>query len=95
MGTAGGSRCGGFWGSFAYLLNPGSPGVAVSATVLFSQVCPGSLPVRSEELKCWSIRMTPHPVIVIIMDNKDCIRVLLFSYCTTITGLGVLLNYQI
>ena len=28
----------------------------------------------------------PHPVIVTIMDNMDCIRVLLYSYYTTITG---------
>ena len=31
---------------------------------------------------------TPHPVIVTIMDNKDYIRVLLYSYYTTITGWG-------
>ena len=40
-----------------------------------------------------SVRWTPHPVIVTIMDNKDHIRVLLYSYCTTITGWGVLLRY--
>ena len=34
----------------------------------------------------------PHPVIVTIRDNKDCIRVLLYSYYTTITGWGVLLS---
>ena len=29
-----------------------------------------------------------------IRDNRDCIRVLLYSYYTTITGWGVLLMYQ-
>ena len=36
--------------------------------------------------------MDPHPVIVIIRDNRDYIRVLLYSYYTTITGWGVLLR---
>ena len=35
-------------------------------------------------------RWTAHPVIVAIRDNKDWIEVLLYSYCTTITGWGVL-----
>ena len=39
-----------------------------------------------------SFRWTPHPAIVTIMDNKDSIRVLLYSYYTTITGWGVLLR---
>ena len=30
----------------------------------------------------------PHPVIVTIRDNRDYIRVLLYSYYTTITGVG-------
>ena len=38
------------------------------------------------------VRWTPYPVIVTIMDNKDYIRVLLYSYDTTITGWGVLLR---
>ena len=38
------------------------------------------------------IRWTPHPVIVTIRDIKDYIRVLLFSYYTTVTGWGVLLR---
>ena len=33
----------------------------------------------------------PHPVIVTIRDNRDYIKVLLYSYYTTITGWGVLL----
>ena len=33
----------------------------------------------------------PHPVIVIVMENKDYIKGLLSSYCATITGWGVLL----
>ena len=37
---------------------------------------------------------TPHPVIVTIGDNRDCIRVLLYSEYTTITGWGVLLTYS-
>ena len=35
----------------------------------------------------------PHPVIVTIGENGDNIRVLLYSYYTTITGWGVLLAY--
>ena len=37
-------------------------------------------------------RWTPHPVIVTIRDNRDYIRVLLYSSYTTITGWGVLLR---
>ena len=44
----------------------------------------------SEEL--W-LRWTPRPVIVTIRDNSDYIRVLMYSYYTTITGWGVLLSY--
>ena len=40
-------------------------------------------------------RWTPHPVIVTIMDNEDCIRVLLYSHYTTITGWGVHLMHRI
>ena len=36
----------------------------------------------------------PHTVIVTIRDNKDYIRVLSYSYYTTITGWGVLLTYK-
>ena len=39
-----------------------------------------------------SLGGTPHPVIVTIRDNKDYIRVLLYSSYTTITGWGVLLT---
>ena len=39
------------------------------------------------------LRWTPHPVIVAIRDNTDYIRVLLYSYYTTITGRGLLLIY--
>ena len=41
------------------------------------------------------LRRTPHPVIVTIRENRDYIRVLLYSYYTTITGWGVLLIYTI
>ena len=34
---------------------------------------------------------SPHPVIVTIRDNKAYIKVLLYSYYTTITGWGVFL----
>ena len=34
------------------------------------------------------LRRTPHPVIVTIRNSKDHIRVLLYSYYTTITGWG-------
>ena len=37
-------------------------------------------------------RWTPHPVIVTIRDNRDYIRVLLYSYYATITGWGVLVR---
>ena len=43
----------------------------------------------------WSmvlVRLTPYPVMVTTMDNKDYIRVLLYSYYTTITGWGILLR---
>ena len=43
-------------------------------------------------LKVLLIRWAP-PVMVAIRDNKDCIRVLLYSDYTTITGWGVLLRY--
>ena len=36
--------------------------------------------------------MDPHRVIVTTRDNKDDIRVLSYSYHTTITGWGVLLS---
>ena len=36
------------------------------------------------------VMWTPHPVIVILRDSKDGIRVLLYS-----TGWGVLLNYML
>ena len=38
------------------------------------------------------LRRTPHPVIVTIGDNRDHVRVLLYSYDTTITEWGVLLR---
>ena len=34
------------------------------------------------------LRWTPHPVIVTIRDNRDYIKVLLYSYYTTIAGGG-------
>ena len=40
-----------------------------------------------------SLRWTPHPVIMTIRHNRGYIRVLLYSYYTTITGWGVLLKY--
>ena len=50
------------------------------------QPCPRHLGFR--------VRWTPHPVIVTIADNRDYIRVLSYSYYTTITGWGVLLSYR-
>ena len=38
------------------------------------------------------VRWTPHPVIVTEGDNRDYIKVLLYSYYTAITGWGVLLR---
>ena len=40
-------------------------------------------------------RWTPHPVMVTTRDNRDYIRVLSYSYYTTITGRGVLLTYSL
>ena len=40
-------------------------------------------------------RGTRHPVTVTIRDSRDYIRVLLYSYYTTITGGGVLLIHTI
>ena len=40
-------------------------------------------------------RWTPHPVIVTIRNNRDYIRVLLYSCCTAITGWGVPLSYHV
>ena len=39
-------------------------------------------------VRAFYIRWTPHPVIVTIGDNRDYIRVLLYSYYATITGWG-------
>ena len=36
------------------------------------------------------VRRTPHPAIVTMRENTDHIRVLLYSYYTTIAGWGVL-----
>ena len=40
------------------------------------------------------VRRTPHPVIVSIRDTSNYIRVLLYSYYTSITGWGVHLSYM-
>ena len=41
------------------------------------------------------VRWTPHSVIVTVRDDRDYMRVLLYSYFTTITGRGVLLSCTI
>ena len=46
----------------------------------------------SSRLRQFQLRWTPHPVIVTMRNSKDYIRVLLYSYYTTITGWGVLLS---
>ena len=38
--------------------------------------------------------VNPQPVVVTIRDNKDYIRVLLYSYYSTITGWGVFISYM-
>ena len=43
-------------------------------------------------LNTFYLRWIPHPVIVTIGDIKDYIRVLIYSYYTTIAGWGVLLS---
>ena len=50
---------------------------------------------RIESALVIHLRWTPHPVRVPIRDNRDGIRVLLYSYYTTITGRGVLLRYTL
>ena len=53
---------------------------------------PDSNSIRTNWLKeSVDLRWTPHPVTVTIGDYRDYIRVLLYSYYTTITGWGVLL----
>ena len=51
--------------------------------------------LTSSRCRLWEryvfVRWTPHAVIVTIMDNTDYIRVLFYSYCTTVIGWGVLL----
>ena len=42
-----------------------------------------------------NFRWTPHPVIVTIRNSGGYIRVLLYSYYTTIPGSGVLLRYNV
>ena len=63
--------------------------------VLAAEDCLGSRANSKAVLSSRSqvcVRWTPHPVIVTIRGNKDYIRVLLYSYYTTITGWGVLLR---
>ena len=48
--------------------------------------------MQSKEKEQQDFRWIPHPVIVTIRNSEDYIRVLLYSYYTTITGWGVLLN---
>ena len=40
-------------------------------------------------------RRTPHPVTVTVRANKDYMRVLFYSYYTTITRWGVLLRHTV
>ena len=52
----------------------------------------------ARKLECLQViylRWTTHPVIVTIRNNRDYIRVLLYSYSTTIAGWGVLLTYTL
>ena len=48
---------------------------------------------RSFRARTLFLRRTPHPAMVTIKENRDYNRVLLYSFYTTITGWGVLLNY--
>ena len=60
------------------------------------KTCPAILRRALKSLpETLSLRWTPHPVIVTIRDNRDYIRVLLYSSYTTITGWGVLLSYPL
>ena len=60
---------------------------------IVNQICPQPTRLKKHQAKNTRyVRWTPHPVIVTIRDNRDYIRVLLYSYYTTITGWGVLLK---
>ena len=51
--------------------------------------------MRIRDAGCFiSLRWTPHPLMVTIRDNEEYIRVLLYSYYTTITGWGVFLTFH-
>ena len=50
---------------------------------------------RWKHARRFYVRWTPHPVIVTIRDIKDYIRVLIYSYYTTITGWGVLVSSMV
>ena len=44
--------------------------------------------VEAPKPQTLNLRWTPHPVIVTIRDNRDYIRVLLYSYYATLQGRG-------
>ena len=56
----------------------------------FHEGSAGSSISDTQKVQIPIVRWTPHPVIVTIGDNRDYIRVLLYSYYTTITGWGVI-----
>ena len=58
-----------------------------------AHVTPDETPLAEHPGPSSYFRRAPHPVRVTIRDNKDYIRVLFYSYSTTITGWGVLLNH--
>ena len=47
--------------------------------------------ISKHQVRC--LRWTPHPVIVIIRDNRDYIRVLLYPTIPLLQGGGVLLTH--
>ena len=55
----------------------------------------GSCPQNKLHEKGVFFRRTPHAVIVTTRDKEDYIRVLYYSYYTTITGWGVLQRYGV
>ena len=58
----------------------------------------GKLPCEQSHLDCTGVKgsFKQNPsIIVTIRDNRDYIRVLLYSYYTTITGWGVPLTYYL
>ena len=60
-----------------------------------AKVAGGAQSKHPKDLLGFRLGGSPHPVIVTTKDNKDYIRLRLYSYYTTITGWGVLLRFRV